>query len=136
MESDLRDIEEIYEKSNDALSLDVPAGFFSKDKTHFSSYTVRHCRNKVFEENGMVLGVISYSNDYIEGLFVLPECWGRGIGSALLESAAEDEKKLRLQVYAGNGRALGFYKKHGFRVVGSGRCQMTGLDYFEMEKTE
>ncbi len=135
-ESDLHKIEEIYEKSNSANFLDTPAAFFKKDSKNFSSYTIRRCRNLVFEENGRISGVISFSDDYIEGLFVLPECWNRGIGSALLNSAADGKKELRLQVYADNARAVGFYSRHGFRIAGSGVCQMTGLTYFEMEKTE
>ena len=135
-ESDLRDIEEIYERSNEAVSLQVPSGFFKKDKENFSSRTIRQCRNLVFEENGRVTGVISFSEDYIEGLFVLPEYWNRGIGSALLNSALNGRKEFRLQVYADNRRAAEFYKKHGFRAVGSGICRMTGLKYIEMERTE
>lgn len=135
-ESDLKEIETVYEKSNDAVFLNVDPGFFRKDRKNFSSDTIRHCKNLVFEENGRVLGVVSFSGEYLEGLFVLPEFWNRGIGSALLNSALEDRRELRLQVYAGNSRAVGFYRGHGFRIVRSGVCQMTGLTYFEMEKTE
>ena len=135
-ESDLHDIEEIYEKSNNAVSLSVPDGFFKKDCKNFSSRTIRQCRNLVFEENGRVSGVISFSDEYIEGLFVLPEFWNRGIGTLLLNSVIDGRKGLRLQVYADNSRAVGFYEKRGFKAVRSGICQMTGLTYFEMEKTE
>lgn len=133
-ESDLRDVEEIYEKSNNAVFLNAPNGFFKKDRKKFSSYTIRHCRNLVFEENGRVSGVISFSEDYIEGLFVLPEFWNRGIGSALLDSAVSGGKEVRLQVYADNPRAVEFYRKRGFRAAGSGVCRMTGLKYIEMER--
>ena len=135
-QSDLRDIEEIYEKSNNALCLKTPAGFFKNDKKNFSSYTLSRCRNLVFEENGRAAGVISFSDGYIEGLFVLPEYWNRGIGTALLNSAADGKKELRLQVYADNSRGFEFYRKRGFKVVGGGICRMTGLEYLEMERTE
>ena len=116
--------------------MNVASGFFKKDSKKFSSRTIRQCRNLVFEENGRVKGVISLSDDYLEGLFVLPEYWNRGIGSALLNSALDGRKELRVQVYAGNTRAVGFYKKRGFVTKGSGICRMTGLEYLEMEKTE
>ena len=135
-ESDLRDIEEIYERSNNAVSLNVAPGFFKKDCKKFSLYTIRQCRNLVFEENGRVTGVISFSGSYIEGLFVLPEFWNRGVGSLLLNSALDGRKEFRLQVYADNTRAVGFYKKHGFITKGGGICPETGLKYLEMEKTE
>ena len=135
-ESDLRDVEEIYEKSNNAVSLNVSPAFFRKDSKRFSSYTIRSCRNLVFEESGRVLGIVSFSGEYLEGLFVLPEFWNRGVGTSLLNSVTDGRKELHLQVYADNSRAVGFYRKHGFRIVRSGVCQMTGLNYFEMEKTE
>ena len=135
-ESDLKAVENIYEKSNTALSLNVPAGFFRKDKKKFTDSTIRHCRNLVFEDKSRILGIISYSSEYIEGLFVLPESWNSGIGSELLKRALEEGNELRLQVYSDNTRALGFYKKHGFEISGKGICRMTGLPYFEMSRYE
>lgn len=134
-ESDIHDIETIYEKSNDALSLGVEPGFFGRDKKNFIFKTIRNCRNLVFEREGRAVGIISCSQDYIEGLFVLPEYWDRGIGSELLNSALSEKKELSLQVYADNTRAVNFYRKHGFEISGNGICQMTRLPYFEMRKT-
>lgn len=133
-ESDIHDIETIYEKSNNALSLKTEPGFFSRDKKNFISKTVRNCRNLVYENEGKAVGIISCSSDYIEGLFVLPEHWNKGIGSALLNSAFSEKNELSLQVYADNVRALAFYRNHGFEIVGSGVCPMTRLPYFEMRK--
>ena len=133
-ESDIHDIETIYEKSNDAVSLKVVPGFFRKDKKKFISSTLRICKNSVYEHEGKVVGVVSSSADYIEGLFVLPDFWNRGIGTELLNSAATGKDELFLQVYADNERAVRFYRKNGFEVTGSGICRMTGLPYFEMKK--
>lgn len=133
-ESDIHDIETIYEKSNKALSLKVRPDFFSRDKKDFISKTIRNCRNLVYESGGKAVGIVSCSKDYIEGLFVLPEHWNEGIGSALLDSALSEKKDLLLQVYADNERAVGFYRKHGFEVIRHGICPMTRLPYFEMGK--
>ena len=78
--------------------------------------------------------MVSSSADCIEGLFVLPEFWGRGIGTKLLNSAMSGKDELFLQVYADNERAINFYRKNGFEITGSGVCQMTRLPYFEMRK--
>lgn len=134
-ESDLHDIETVYEKSNDALSLKVAPDFFKKDKKKFVTSTIRCCKNSVYEHEGKVVGVVSSSADYIEGLFVLPEFWGKGIGTELLNSATIGKDELFLQVYADNKRAINFYRKNGFEISGSGVCQMTLLPYFEMRKT-
>ena len=134
-ESDLHDIETVYEKSNSAVSLKVTPGFFKKDKKKFLSETLRCCKNSVYEHVGKVVGVVSSSADYIEGLFVLPEFWGKGIGTELLNSATIGKDEIFLQVYADNERAVNFYRKNGFEISGSGVCQMTRLPYFEMRKT-
>ena len=131
-ESDSKEIENIYEKSNSALSLNVSSGFFEKDKKNFTSSTIRHCKNLVFEDKNRMLGIISYSYNYIEGLFVAPEFWNLGIGSELLNRVFSEKRELHLQVYSDNARASGFYRKHGFEISGKGVCQMTGLPYFEM----
>ncbi|MBO4440872.1 GNAT family N-acetyltransferase [bacterium] len=133
-ESDLQDIETIYEQSNDALSLKVEPGFFKKDKKKFTSSTLRSCKNSVYEYEGKVVGVISTSADCIEGLFVLPDFWNKGIGTELLNSAMSGKDELFLQVYADNRRAVNFYKKNGFEITGNGVCQMTRLPYFEMKR--
>lgn len=133
-ESDIHDIETVYEKSNNALSLNVTPDFFKKDKKKFVTSTIRCCKNSVYEHKEKVVGVVSSSADCIEGLFVLPEFWGRGIGTELLNSAMSGKDELFLQVYADNERAVRFYKKNGFEISGSGVCQMTSLPYFEMRK--
>ncbi|MBQ4437527.1 GNAT family N-acetyltransferase [bacterium] len=133
-ESDIHDIETVYEKSNNALALNVSLDFFKKDKKKFVTSTLRSCKNSVYEHDGKVVGVVSSSADCIEGLFVLPEFWGRGIGTELLNSAMSGKDELFLQVYANNERAVRFYKKNGFEISGSGVCQMTSLPYFEMRK--
>ncbi|MGC1379662.1 MAG: GNAT family N-acetyltransferase [Candidatus Baltobacteraceae bacterium] len=57
----------------------------------------------------------------VDGLFVKPSCWGRGIGRALMVDAmaiARAEGALALEVTA-NPRAEGFYTKCGFIRTGS-----------------
>lgn len=59
------------------------------------------------------------------GISVLKECWGQGVGSALLEGmlAWIDEgetglRKIDLTVREDNARALALYRKFGFRQEG------------------
>lgn len=136
-ESDITAIADIYERSNNAVSLAVSPDYFRRDRQEFVSKTIWSCENLVCEYEGKVVGSISCSGDYIEGLFVLPEFWNKGIGSELLGRFTERGKELFLQVYADNRRAVGFYKKHGFKICGKGICPMTRLPYLEMSrKTE
>lgn len=130
--ADIPQIKKIYTGSNEKNGLAVSSGHFSKDSLQYINETLHKCENTVFEENGRVLGIISVSSDFIEGLFVDPKHWNRGIGSALLKSVLGKRVYLRLQVYENNINAVRFYQKHGFTITGGGICQMTGLPYFEM----
>ena len=55
----------------------------------------------------------------LDGLFVEPEHWRRGVGSALVDVATHDARKrgLSLMVVA-NPSALEFYEKCGFALEG------------------
>lgn len=130
--ADLPRIKEIYIKSNSAVNLNVPEDHFQKDSAFFTNETLYKCENWIFEQNGQVLGIISVSHDYIEGLFIHSDFWNKGIGSELLNYVLKIKKELRLQVYENNSNAIKFYKKHGFVITGGGICQMTELPYFEM----
>lgn len=63
------------------------------------------------------LGFISLLEDFVAALFVAPHAQGRGIGSRLLEQAAENRGALNLEVYACNTPALAFYRARGFHEV-------------------
>ena len=79
----------------------------------------------VWEEAGAVLGfaVVLPRDDgaaELDGLFVEPDAWGRGIGRKLVDHAmdmARDEGCISLNVVA-NKRALGFYLACGFEALG------------------
>ena len=56
------------------------------------------------------------------GVSVIKECWGRGVGSALMEEMLAFAKQrgirqLNLQVRSDNARAIRLYEKFGFRKL-------------------
>ncbi len=72
---------------------------------------------------------------------VRPDCWGRGIGSALLDAllrAARDRgcAEAFLEVRADNPRAHGLYLRRGFEDLGirRGYYQPSGVDAIVMRK--
>jgi len=80
---------------------------------------------EVVEENGERVGAVA-SKEASDRLFlvelqVLPECQGRGLGSALLKQQLERarllQKPLALRVLFAN-RARALYERHGFVVTG------------------
>ena len=57
----------------------------------------------------------------------------RGVGKQLLARAKQDRKRLTLQVYEKNERAVHFYQKEGFRVVYRDVDEGTGEAEYVME---
>lgn len=58
------------------------------------------------------------------GVSVVKECWGRGVGSALMEEMLAFAKQrgirqLNLQVRSDNARAIRLYEKFGFQKTGT-----------------
>ena len=90
-------------------------------------------RNEVFvaEEDGEVLGfatiVAHEGNDAeLDGIFVEPAAWRRGIGTLLLrqiEREAHAWQASRLHVIA-NRQVAGFYTANGFTVVGETKTEL------------
>lgn len=58
------------------------------------------------------------------GISVCKDCWGRGVGSRLMEAVIDFAKNragleiLSLEVRADNTRALSLYRKYGFEEIG------------------
>jgi len=58
---------------------------------------------------------------FMHRLYVRPGCQGLGLGERLLGAgwrAFPRARRMRLEVLADNGRAIAFYRKHGFRPAG------------------
>jgi N-acetylglutamate synthase-like GNAT family acetyltransferase len=93
------------------------------DAIHLPAEQVALGQVHVAEENGEILGfaalVMDERSAELDGLFVEPELWGRGIGRALVDHSAHlaRRKGLTLSVIAGPS-ARGFYEKCGFAVEG------------------
>ena len=57
------------------------------------------------------------------GISVAKECWGQGVGSALLQAAIDFARSagvavISLEVRSDNVRAIALYEKFGFRKIG------------------
>jgi ribosomal protein S18 acetylase RimI-like enzyme len=72
-------------------------------------------------------------------LYVLPEHWRAGSGSALLHATLDELAErgfdvVTLWVLAGNDRAIGFYERHGFHATGERVRDPRGLDELRMSR--
>ena len=70
---------------------------------------------------------------YLDQIAVAPEHWASGVGSALIAVAKElSPTGLELDVNTDNARALRFYDKQGFSIIGAGVNPMSGKPVHRM----
>ena len=72
----------------------------------------------VFDDCGVVKGIVRVKGDEIEKLFVEPQFQNMRIGRTLLDYAVNELKATWLWVLEYNIRAKTFYKHHGFELTG------------------
>lgn len=69
----------------------------------------------------------------LKAIYVDPDHWGRGVGTALLERGVDllpaDVGALRLEVLAGNHAARRFYEARGFERTGTSETDIGGESY-------
>ena len=78
-----------------------------------------------FDEDEAV-GVISLSDGVLQTLYVMPECWGRGVGTTLHDFALDrlretNVQEARLWTLTENHRSRAFYEKRGWILTGRTR---------------
>lgn len=84
---------------------------------------------------GAMIGFVTVepATHYLDQLVVAPDRWGTAVGAALVGQAKRlSPDFIDLDVNADNGRALGFYKKHGFVVSGDGVNALSGRPVHHM----
>ena len=79
-----------------------------------------------FDQEGETVGVAGARAEWLDGLYVLPEWWSRGVGRALHDHVLEHlraagSKECRLWALEHNARARGFYERLGWHEDGTTR---------------
>lgn len=93
--------------------------------------------NFVAERDGEVVGYVSGGPAEESGVTILgaiyvdPDYWGEGIGTALLQEFERDcrdrgDDTIRLHVLADNDIAVSFYRKHGYEAVDERETELFG----------
>ena len=80
----------------------------------------------VAEESGIAVGVAGARAEWLDGLYVLPEWWSRGVGRALHDHVldrlrAAGSTRCHLWVLEHNDRARRFYERLGWCEDGTSR---------------
>lgn len=75
---------------------------------------LKQAENWVIVHDGKPAGFVGLMDEFIGGLFVDTKIHGKGLGRQLLDHALNLKKSLKLEVYALNTQAHGFYLRNGF----------------------
>lgn len=115
------------------LSIEQRVGFWARTIAHLAADPGRPGRVWVVEDGGAVVGFAATgpSRDdgagpdagEVQAIYLAPEAWSRGLGSALLAAAVEDLlargfAPLLLWVLDANARGRRFYERTGWRPDG------------------
>ena len=112
---DLEAAIEVWQKANRQAHGFLLAYFWGQRRAQIKT-ALQQQEVYVAVEEGRLVGLIGLRRDWVHGLFVLPDCQGRGIGRRLLETLKQRRPQLWLQVYSKNQRALAFYLREGFQI--------------------
>lgn len=117
-------LEDLQRRASLADEHDRPHLEAHPDAIHLPPAQLANGQVLVAELDGRVAGFAAVVGGELDGLFVEPELWRRGIGRVLADEATHVArmKGLTLTVIA-NPRALGFYEKCGFSVEGEARTR-------------
>lgn len=80
-------------------------------------------------DSGEILGFSGVAEGNLEMLFVHPDQAGKGIGKALLRNAISNQQVTKVDVNEQNPKALEFYLKNGFKIMGRSELDGTGKPY-------
>ena len=94
------------------------------DAIHLPPAQIANGQVIVAEIDRQVVGFAAVVGGELDGLFVEPDLWGRGIGKALIDAAAHQARRrgLALRVIAAPG-ARRFYESCGFSVEGDAQTR-------------
>lgn len=79
-----------------------------------------------------ILGFAGLYGDHIEGIFIKKEARGHGAGRALLDYLKRKKRRLTLNVYRKNERAVRFYEREMFCIAQETADEDTGEQEYLM----
>jgi GNAT superfamily N-acetyltransferase len=112
---------DLWIRAREAATATIPAPAHPADeiRSWFAGHVMRELDVWLAHTaGGGLLGLLVLDGDWVDQLYVEPDCTGRGIGSRLLDVAKRERPGgLRLWTFASNLGAQRFYERYGFREV-------------------
>lgn len=87
-------------------------------------------------QTGNIAGLVMIDprSGYLDQIVVGVDWWGKGVAEALIgEARRVSPQRVALTVNQDNPRAVAFYKRIGFAIVGEGANPTSGLKTYDLE---
>ena len=124
-EADIDRVVDIWLDANLKAHYFIPAEYW-KSNIELVKEMLPQAEVYVYENDRQIEGFIGLNGEYVEGIFVCDEKQSQGIGKLLLNFVKEKKKKLYLNVYQKNMRAIRFYQREDFEIQREGLDEITG----------
>jgi len=124
--SDMEDVLELWLEASAGAHDFVGREFWESKVDDMRNRYLPAAETHVFVQGGRVRGFVSLQGDTLAALFVSPAFQGRGLGRRLMDRVKRLRDRLELTVYRENQRAVRFYRRCGFAVVGERTDPHTG----------
>lgn len=128
---DIDRVADIWLDTNTKAHYFIPAEYWESN-FEFVKEMMLQAEVYVYEVDHEIQGFIGMTDEYINGIFVCDEVQSQGIGKCLLDYAKSKKKKLLLNVYQKNARAISFYQREGFDIQCSDLDEATGEKEYVM----
>ena len=126
---------QVYEASWKKSHREICSAAFLESRD-YSGYLRERCNGLYLVWETEPVGLFRIQDGTLSDLYIHPDHWGKGYGTACVKYALERNTVLTLAVLSSNKRAINFYEKMGFRFTGVDIPRKNGLWEREMRYME
>ena len=111
------EISEIARIKLSAQRVSMPYKKFTRsfeDECDYLQKTLERCAIEVAVASGRIVGFAAFGNGWLEQMFVDPDHYNQGIGTALLDQIRNASNHMKALVDLQNEYAIRFYESRGF----------------------
>jgi len=116
-DTDLDQVIDIWHKSSTIAHPFLQDAFVEKVRKAMHQVYIPKSRTWVYEREKEVIGFISMNDTEIVGLFLLPDYFGQGIGTQLVNYVMSLYEYVEVEVFENNTIGRAFYDKYGFSFL-------------------
>ena len=126
-DKDFDKIMRLWQETNSTAHGFIDAGYWQKNADFVRYSCLPAAQTFVFVDRHQIKGFISLlEGSYIGACFVDNRFQNRKIGSKLIRYLQKRRNLLKLHVYTLNDKAVVFYRRQGFKVIGESIQEETG----------